>query len=275
MRVTDVELTISEAIKEKESKGHPAFIPFITAGYPSYQLSIDIALTLQSAGADVLELGFPYSDPLADGPVIQHASEKAIQAGMTFRKGLELIADMRQQGVSIPIVVFCYYNPILQYGLEAFVRDAQESGANGVLVPDLPYEESGQLRSLTQHDTFPLISLVAPTSQQRLQQIVSEANGFVYCISSLGVTGVRDSFNKDIEPFIKEVQQYAKAPVAVGFGVSKKEHVQYLRTLAPGIIMGSALIRTITEKEADLVDPERKKVALEGIKTFVQDLFSE
>lgn len=266
---------IKEAFLRSQEEKRPAFIPFIMAGYPSYQQTIDIALTLQEAGADILEVGFPYSDPLADGPIIQHAAEEALKQGMSFSKGLQLIADMREQGVTIPILVFCYYNPVYQYGLESFVKKAQEVGANGVLIPDLPYEEAKELSTISKQHQFALISLVAPTSKQRIKEIVSQADGFIYCISSLGVTGVRDSFSEEIDSFLLEVRKYSPIPLAVGFGVSKQEHVQFLSNKAEGIIIGSAIIKKITEHITDFHHQSRKNEALLALKRFVLQLFSK
>lgn len=214
---------IADAFSQCKQENRSAFIPFIMGGYPTYQDSIDIALTLQSAGADILEVGFPYSDPLADGPIIQEAAETALKNGMSFSKGLRLIQDMRLAGVTIPIIIFCYYNPILQYGLANLINRGIEIGANGVLVPDLPHEESEEIRQLADSANFAYISLVAPTSKQRIQDIAGQAKGFLYCISSLGVTGVRDSFSEHIETFLEEVKQSSQVPIAVGFGVSNKE----------------------------------------------------
>jgi tryptophan synthase alpha chain len=267
--------TIVEAFNLNREEGKPTFIPFIMGGYPTYQDSIDIALTLQKGGAHILEIGFPYSDPLADGPIIQNAAEKALNEGMSFSKGIALIQDMRKAGVTIPLIIFCYYNPILQYGLERFVEKALEVGANGVLVPDLPHEEANQLSAICREKEFAFISLVAPTSKQRVQEIASQSEGFVYCISSLGVTGVRDSFSTDIEPFLLEVKQHAKVPLAVGFGVSKKEHVQFLEDKVDGIIIGSAIIRNISDHIELYRTEETKKEALNALKVFVDDVFSK
>lgn len=267
--------SIQQAFAKAKEEKRPAFLPFIMAGYPNYEQTIEIALTLQESGADIIELGFPYSDPLADGPVLQEAAQHAIQNGMTFSKGLELIADLRKRGLTIPILAFCYYNPIYQYGLEKFVEKAQEVGANGVLVPDLPHEESLPLSSICQEKNFAFISLVAPTSKARIKQIVSEAQGFIYCISSLGVTGIRDRFSEEIVDFLQEVRRFTTLPLAVGFGVSKPEHVQFLAPQVDGIIIGSAIVRKISEHLVDFQDSKKEQEALLALKRFVSELFSK
>lgn len=268
-------MTIEQAFMKKNEQGKPAFIPFIVAGYPSVSATIDVALALQEAGADILELGIPYSDPLADGRVIQEASRVALEQGMTLSKGLRLIGELREKGLTIPILPFCYYNPILQYGLDSFVQAAQAAGANGVLVPDLPYEEARDLVQAAKPYHFPCISLVAPTSEQRIQQIVNDAEGFIYCISSLGVTGVREGFATEVTEFLKRVKSEAKIPVAVGFGVSKREHVLYFRDIVDGIVIGSALVQLMIDQREALLDEENRAEALNVVKTFVQLCFSE
>lgn len=259
---------------QKNTTMTPAFIPFITGGFPTYESSIEIAVTLQSAGATVLEVGIPYSDPLADGPTIQASSQMAIERGMTFSKSFELIADMRKVGVTIPIIIFCYYNPVYQLGFETFVQKALQSGANGVLVPDLPYEEGEALRGVCQQHSFPLISLVAPTSQKRVQQIVSNAEGFVYCISSLGVTGMRDGFDEQLETLLSNIKSSTSLPVAVGFGVSKREQVQFLAEKVDGVIVGSAIVKHIADNIEAFYHEQSKTEALKGLKRFVKELMA-
>lgn len=271
---TKTRQSVEDAFQEKKRQGKPAFIPFITGGYPTYADSIDIALALQDAGASILEVGFPYSDPLADGPVIQASSQAALANGMTFSKGLELVRSMRQAGLTIPLIIFCYYNPILQFGLDPFAKKAREVGANGVLIPDLPHEEADHVRRACRQNDLVYISLVAPTSKARIRRIVSQAEGFIYCISSLGVTGVRENLSAQLDDFLKRIRRHTDKPLAVGFGVSKREHVEQLSSMADGIIIGSALINLITERRALFGDGKTKQQALLEIKTFVQGLFS-
>lgn len=266
---------IDDTFKRAKGAGKPVFMPFVMGGYPTYEDSIDIALTLQEAGADILEVGLPYSDPLADGPTIQHASGVALKQGVTLSKGFQLIADMRKAGVTVPLIIFGYFNPILQFGFTSFVQKAIEVGANGVIIPDLPFEESAEMREIAKAKHFAYISLIAPNSRKRIQEIASQAEGFIYCITSLGVTGARDSFSTQVEEYLEEVRLHAKVPLAVGFGVSKKEHVHYFAQKADGIIIASALIDHIRQRLELYQHPISKKEALLELKTFVEEIFSE
>ncbi|WP_017728022.1 tryptophan synthase subunit alpha [Halalkalibacterium ligniniphilum] len=250
------------------------FIPFITAGDPTPEATVDLAVALQEAGADLLELGIPYSDPLADGPVIQEASKRALAQGMTLKKALELVPEMRAKGLTIPVVVFTYVNPLLQFGEGNFVEKASEYEVDGILVPDLPFEESALLQKRCEQHGLALISLVAPTSKSRIEKIASQAQGFLYCVSSLGVTGVRDELDPRVYEFLQTVKTYSHVPVAVGFGISKREQVEALADHADGIVVGSAIVRLIGELEQELRDEKTRKEGLEKIKRFVLSLIS-
>jgi len=252
----------------------PLFIPFITAGDPTPEATIDICLALQEAGADIIELGVPYSDPLADGPTIQRASGRALEQGVSIATCIELGAEMRKRGLKVPLILFTYVNPVLQYGYSELVQQIKEAGFDGLLVPDLPIEESGELNELTNAAGLPLISLVAPTSKQRIEKIARQANGFIYCVSSLGVTGTRQELSEGISNFLDEVKAHARVPIAVGFGISKKEQVDQLSPHCDGIIVGSAIVQLIEQLGEDLKDQSRRPKALEEIKKFVQTLMS-
>ncbi|QFT89394.1 Tryptophan synthase alpha chain [Bacillus sp. THAF10] len=223
------------------------FIPFIMSGDPTPELTIKLALKLQEAGASVLELGVPYSDPLADGPVIQRASKRALMHSMTIRKTMELAGEMRQRGLKIPVILFTYYNPVLQLGEESFFALAKENNIDGLLIPDLPFEESERIREQCNKHALTYISLVARTSKSRMNRITENAQGFLYCISSLGVTGVRKDFSSDLHEFLEDVQQKSQVPVAVGFGVSTSEQVKALKPYCDGIVVGSAIIKMVEE----------------------------
>lgn len=243
------------------------FIPFITAGDPSGEATIDLALMLQEAGADAIELGIPYSDPLADGPVIQKASIRALKAGMTLEKAIKLVPSMRQKGLKIPVVIFTYYNLLLQLGENNCIKLLQQCEVNGLLVPDLPFEESETVRALCEEEDIAYISLVAPTtSESRLEKIGQSAQGFLYCVSSLGVTGVRDAFHADVFNFLERVKKVSAAPVAVGFGISSYEQVQTLKTFCDGFIVGSAIVREIEARHDSLLSKDTRLTALEEIK---------
>lgn len=250
------------------------FIPFITVGDPSADATIDIALTLEKAGAHVIELGVPYSDPLADGPTIQAASERALHEGMTLEKALTLVPKMRKKGLTIPVVLFTYYNLLLQYGEERFATEAKSLGIDGLLVPDLPYEENDELRSLCTENDIALISLVAPTSKERIEMIATDAEGFLYCVSSLGVTGVRKELDPRVYDFLQTVRESSPVPVAVGFGIATNEQVKMMSEHADGVIVGSALVEQIGKRQEALKNEETRQKALEEIKTFVTSLIS-
>jgi tryptophan synthase alpha chain len=250
------------------------FIPFITAGDPTAEATIDIALSLEEVGASILELGIPYSDPLADGPTIQAASKRALNGGMSLEKALQLVPIMRERGLSIPVIIFTYFNPLLQYGEERFASQAAELGIDGVLVPDLPYEESEYLASLCDKNDLSLISLVAPTSKQRMLKIAERAKGFLYCVSSLGVTGARNELDPRVYDFLKTVREASNIPTAVGFGISSAEQVRVMSEHADGVVVGSALVTQIGEREQALRKAETRPQALEEIKKFVSSLIS-
>ncbi|MEH7388143.1 tryptophan synthase subunit alpha [Bacillus sp. JJ1521] len=253
-------------------KAKKLFIPFIVAGDPHPDVTIEIALSLQEAGASILELGIPYSDPLADGPVIQRASARALKNGVTLENSMNLVSKMRKKGLKIPVIIFTYFNPVLQLGEENFFALARQNGIDGLLVPDLPFEESEDLRRKCEDEGLKFISLVAPTSSSRIEKIASNAQGFIYCVSSLGVTGVRNSLNNEVYSFLQEVKRYSNIPVAVGFGISNSSQVEALKDHCDGVIMGSALIQKIEEHLPELVNEETRATALYHFKNFVSDV---
>ncbi|SIS48758.1 tryptophan synthase subunit alpha [Salimicrobium flavidum] len=242
------------------------FIPFIVAGDPDADKTVQYALRLQEAGADILELGVPYSDPLADGPVIQKAAKRALDAGMSLRKSVRMVPELRKAGVTIPIVIFTYYNPVLQYGHEAFIADLVENGVEGLLIPDLPLEESEELNVRTKEKDIELISLVAPTSDERIKRIAEQARGFLYCVSSLGVTGERKEMAPETLSFIEKVKEHSSVPVAVGFGISSNDQVRLMREHADGFIIGSKIVKLI-EASLELEKNENEQAGL----TFFSD----
>jgi tryptophan synthase alpha chain len=250
------------------------FIPFIMAGYPDEETTIELAIALQDQGASVLELGVPYSDPLADGPVIQKAAGVALKNGMTIKKAINLIGEMRKKGVHIPIILFTYYNPVLQLGQESFFALAKQNEIDGLLIPDLPFEESTHIRQRCQEEGMSFISLVAPTSEQRIEMIAKEASGFLYCVSSLGVTGVRNELHESIYPFLQLIKKHCNVPVAVGFGISQAEQVQLLKPHCDGIIIGSALLRKLDELEESILNPTTRQQSIEEFKSYVKAITS-
>lgn len=244
------------------------FIPFIMGGDPTPEATVEIAYTMQQSGADVLELGVPYSDPLADGPTIQEAAGRALAQGMNLTEAMKLVPKMRERGVTIPVVLFTYYNPVLRYGLEAFAKAMEENDVDGLLIPDIPLEESEDIRGFTEQYGVELISLVAPNSEERIKRIAEQAKGFLYCVSSLGVTGERKDMNPDIASFLEKVKQYSQVPVAVGFGISSYEQVKLVQGHSDGVIIGSKIIK--------LIDAHREALSNEGTRAgALQELQSE
>jgi tryptophan synthase alpha chain len=248
---------MNKRFEELQNKPKPLFIPFIMAGDPTPEDTVDTALILQEEGADVLELGIPYSDPLADGPVIQEAAKRA--KGMTIGKAMELVGEMRKHGLEIPVLIFTYINPFLRLGEERFFQLAKENDIDGLLIPDLPFEESESLRENCRAEAISFISLVAPTtSPKRLFQIAQEAQGFLYCVSSLGVTGVRKDFHPETKRLLQEAKSFTNIPVALGFGISTREQFIEVGEICDGVIIGSSLIRKAhdlrTESTEDFKD---------------------
>ncbi|GGF24335.1 tryptophan synthase alpha chain [Halobacillus andaensis] len=255
----------------KLTKTEDLFIPFVVAGDPTPELTIQFALKLQEAGADILELGVPYSDPLADGPTIQRAAQRALKQGMSLTKAIELVPKLREAGVKIPVVIFTYYNPVLQLGYDRFFEILEENGAEGVLIPDLPYEESEEIRGLAEEKGVEFISLVAPNSDTRIKQIAEHAKGFLYCVSTLGVTGGSNQMSAETLSFIKKVKEHSNVPVAVGFGVSTNEDVQLVRDHSDGVIIGSKIIRLI-EGELEAFENGKEEEALERFYQEIHEL---
>ncbi|MGP4060859.1 tryptophan synthase subunit alpha [Halobacillus sp. H74] len=257
----------------KLTKTKNLFIPFIVAGDPTPEYTIQFALRLQAEGADVLELGVPYSDPLADGPTIQRAAKRALNAGMSLRKAIELVPELRKHGVEIPIVIFTYYNPVLQIGHEEFFELLDYNGVEGLLIPDLPYEESEEIREQSEQADIEFISLVAPNSDRRIKQIAEHAKGFLYCVSALGVTGERKEMSAETLSFIEKVKEHSSVPVAVGFGISTNEHVKLVREHADGVIVGSKIIRLIEDELNHIENGEGDKALgnfSKGVNNLVQ-----
>lgn len=263
---------IDAAFEQLRSKGETALIPFLTIGDPDLATSVEIIQALEEAGADMIELGVPYSDPLADGPVIQRASERALKNKISIVDCIQVAEDARQAGVKLPFILFTYYNPVLQFGLEPFFKHITEKGISGLIIPDLPIEEDEEVRQLAEAADIHLIPLVAPTSNDRVTRIASKARGFVYCVSSLGVTGVRADFHQGIDEFLSTVRGATHTPIAVGFGISSREQVERFAKQSDGVIVGSAIVRKIEEVLPLLLSESTKQEGLAQIRTFVSSL---
>lgn len=248
------------------------FIPFIMAGDPSPSFTVDFACMLEKEGADILELGVPYSDPLADGPTIQRSADRALKQGMTLKKAMDLVPQMRNQGLTIPVVLFTYFNPVHQYGEENLIRTLREKDIDGLLIPDLPFEESSEIKEHCLKNNIELISLVSPNSAKRAQRIARDASGFLYAVSDLGVTGERKSLVSGIAGFIRELKQYSDVPVAVGFGISTHDQIQMVQQYADGVIIGSRIIRMVEEymNSSEILEEHKKQALAEEIRKLWQ-----
>ena len=230
----------------KVFKDNKAFVAFLTAGDPSMDKTEEFILALERAGADLVEIGIPFSDPIAEGPVIQEANERALSAGATTDKLFTMVKRIRQK-TEMPLVFLTYINPIFVYGIERFFKACQESGINGVIVPDLPYEEKGEILGIATSYEVDVITLIAPTSKDRIQMLAKEATGFIYLVSSLGVTGVRSEIKTDLKTIIADIRQVSETPIAVGFGISTPEQAKVISGTADGVIVGSAIVKIIAE----------------------------
>ncbi len=234
--------------------GHVALMPYVTVGYPSLEATLEVVPLLASNGCDIVELGIPFSDPLADGITIQQASFKALERGVTPQICLEIAGQLRKK-VDIPLVFMTYFNPVFSYGLEKFVNACHKSGVDGLIIPDLPPEEGLELEALTQKQGIDLIYLLAPTSTpERIRLVAKRSRGFIYLVSLTGVTGARASLPSDLEAFVTRVRQVAKQPLCVGFGISTPEQAKRVAGSSDGVIVGSRLIQ-LMETEGNFLAP--------------------
>jgi tryptophan synthase alpha chain len=235
---------IGSAFAKAQSETRAALIPYITLGFPTPRESLRLAETAVAAGADLLELGVPFSDPLADGPVIQRATHIALQQGITVARCLEMAQDLRRSKIMVPLVFMGYYNPILAYGESAFCRACSEVGVDGLIVPDLPPEENAALERECKANGLALIYLLAPNSTPERVRLVGErSGGFVYLVSVTGITGPRKSVAPDLHSFVGRVRAVTDKPLAVGFGISTPEQARQVAAQADGVVVGSALLR--------------------------------
>lgn len=235
---------IDERFEKLKKENRKALITFLTVGDPDMETSEEAILTMQNEGVDLVELGVPFSDPAADGPTIQRADERALAGGTDIFKVFELVEKIRDK-VQIPMVFLLYYNIIVQYGTEKFFERCSAAGVDGLIIPDLPFEESGEIREYTEKYGVYQINLVSPTSKERVKYIAENSKGFLYCVSSLGVTGEKTSFVTDFKEFADTIRQSAKIPACVGFGISNGEQVRELCRYFDGTIIGSAIVKAI------------------------------
>ena len=241
---------ISQTFDSLQEKGEKALIPFITAGYPDLATTEKLIFEIEKNGADLLELGVPFSDPMADGPVIQYSSERALQKGTTLKMILKLVKKVRLK-TDIPIILMGYYNPFFSYGLKRFAEDAKRVGVDGILVVDLPPEEAGDMITQAGKVGLDLIFLLAPTSNdERIDRIVKNTTGFIYYVSVTGVTGVRSTLDRDIRKQVERIKKITSIPIGVGFGISTPQQAKTIAKWADAVVVGSAIIKKIRESKS-------------------------
>ena len=251
---------IDRKFKERQQEDRKALITFVTAGDPNLDATIDLVLAMEKGGADMVELGVPFSDPVAEGPVIQEASLRSLQNGTTLKKIFEMVRKLRQK-TDMPLLLMMYVNTIFRFGTERFFGLCVECGIDGVIVPDLPFEERDEIKGFADAAGVYSISLVAPTSHERIKMIASEAKGFLYCVSSTGVTGVRDRFSTDFQEFFDAIERYTAAPAAVGFGIASPEQAKVMKQYCEGVIVGSAIVERVAEHGVEAAAPVEEFVA--------------
>jgi tryptophan synthase alpha chain len=258
---------IADAFANLRRDNRRGFIPFVTAGDPDLKTTRELIVELARVGATVIELGIPFSDPMADGPVIQRASERALRHGFGIADVLQIVSDARKQ-TEVPIILFSYFNPLLQFGIEKLAREASTVGVDGVLVTDLVPEEAAEFGSILRAHDLDLIFLVAPTStDERLRLIAERATGFIYAVSRAGITGAREQMSVEAEKLVQRMRMFSNLPVAVGFGISKPEHVADVWRYADAAVVGSAIVKVVEESSSG-------SVAVSNVGQFVRQLFS-
>ena len=231
-----------------------AFIPFITCGDPTLETTIETVKKMVASGADLVELGIPFSDPTAEGPVIQDGNLRALSGGVTTDKVFDMVVELRKE-VTIPLVFMTYANVVFSYGSDRFFAKCQEVGIDGIILPDVPFEEKGEFDEVATKYGVDFISMIAPTSDERIAMIAKEAKGFVYCVSSLGVTGVRTEITTDVGAMVKKVKAVNDIPCAIGFGISTPEQAANMAQHADGVIVGSAIVKLVAANGKDAAQP--------------------
>lgn len=248
---------IQLAFEKVKAEGRKAFIPFITAGDPHIEATEEFIYALERAGSTIIELGVPFSDPVADGPIIQEANLRAMANGIHINKIFDMVERVRKN-TSIPIVYLMYANTIHYYGIQSFFEKCKEVGIDGVIIPDVPIEEKEEFDEFARANNVDFIALVAPTSKGRTKAICEKASGFLYCVSSLGVTGTRESIETNLQGMFTEIRKHTQMPTALGFGISTPEQAQDLKEYADGIIVGSAMVKIIEQYGEESAEPLMK-----------------
>jgi tryptophan synthase alpha chain len=231
-----------------------AFVAFLSAGDPSVEKTIEYVLEMEKAGADLIEIGIPFSDPIADGPVIQAANLRAFAAGISLEKIFDMVTQIRKQ-TQIPIVFLTYLNPVFHYGYEAFMKRCAQCGVDGMIIPDLPIEEKKEVSEIAKQYDVDIISMIAPTSMSRIRQIAQDASGFIYVVSSMGITGMRSEIETDLSSIIAAIREVTDVPTAIGFGINTPKQAKEMAAYADGAIVGSAIVKIIEEHGEDAAKP--------------------
>lgn len=246
-------------------EGRTLFMPYVTAGYPETSETVPLLLAMEAGGADVIELGVPFTDPVADGATVQHANEVAVANGTSFADCLDFVRDARAAGLAAPVLLMGYCNPVFSYGLERAVADAAAAGADGFIMVDLPPEEAAEFLVLCREHDMSFVPLVAPTtSDGRMDSVVATADAFLYCVSVTGTTGQREDLPPELGAFIARVREHSALPIGIGFGISRRDHVEAVGKIADAAIVGSAIIAAI-----DAAEPERRA---ERVREYVESV---
>jgi len=238
----------------KAFENKKAFIAFVTGGDPDIETTAELIPVMAEAGADLIEIGIPFSDPVAEGSVIRQASERVLKNGCTVEKLFDMVSKVRRL-TDVPLLFMTYLNPVYVYGKEKFLNHCRQCGIDGIIVPDMPFEEKDELSGLCEDNGIDLISMIAPTSDERIYRIAKEAKGFLYCVSSLGVTGIRSKITTDMGQMIRRVREVTDIPCAVGFGISTPEQAAGLAQISDGVIVGSAIVKLIGEHGRGCIAP--------------------
>lgn len=238
---------VVEKFKELRKKNKKGLIIFLTAGDPDLKTTFELVKEIEKNGADIVELGIPFSDPIADGPIIQASSQRALKNNVNIKKILEMTKELTRE-INIPVILMSYYNPVFKYGIEKFLKDCRISKVAGLIISDLLPEESQEIRELSKKNDIDLIFLISPTtSERRIKTISRFSKGFIYCVSRTGTTGIQKKLSEDLEEFIKKVRKITKKPLAVGFGISESSHVKEVAKISDAVIVGSAVVKLIEE----------------------------
>ena len=259
---------IDERLGALKSQDKKALITFLTAGDPSLEFTKKAIKIMQDEGVDLIEIGVPFSDPAADGPTIQAADMRALEQGVDIFKVFDMVGEIRAE-ISVPMVFLLYYNVIVQYGADKFFKKCAEVGIDGLIIPDLPFEESGEVAEYVEKYGVYQINLVSPTSRDRIEKIAKNSKGFLYCVSSLGVTGEKSSFNTDFGEFFSIINKHSTVPACVGFGISNGEQVKELAAYCDGAIVGSAIVKAIASGETDSEREEALREKLRDLKSGI------